>query len=41
MESYSFPVLWNNSTPFAEAEGIDAGDFETWRFPWTAIAAEK
>ncbi len=28
-------------TPFAEAEGIDAGDFETWRFPWTVIAAEK
>ena len=28
-------------TPFAEAEGIDATDFETWRFPWTVIAAEK
>ena len=36
-----YPVLRNNNTPFAEAEGIDAGDFGIRRFPWTVIAAEK
>ena len=27
--------------PFQEAEGINPGDHQAWRFPWTVIQAEK
>ena len=27
--------------PFQEAEGINPGEHQAWRFPWTFIQAEK